>query len=132
LELGRIQIESAHYGGIIRVVPLEATSYDIWNRYSDKIDLNIYGPAVPATHNYKDYIYHTIFADKPLTRDEAADIMAFPPTKKVCLLGKLHWQDFTGRYETLQFTCLQHEGAGDHYFSIGTAEQNNSEQVLSQ
>ena len=43
-----------------------------------------------------------------------------------------HWQDATGRYETLHFLCLHHENAGNADFSIVIGEQHNSEQVLSQ
>jgi hypothetical protein len=130
---GDSTILSSRFGGIIRVVPMNATSYNVWKTFNEQTELKYSGSVMPATHQEKDYQYRTISADKPLTKDEAEGLMANPGTKKLCLLGKVHWQDATGRYETLHFLCLQHEGAGDAEFSIGIGgEQHNSEQILSQ
>jgi hypothetical protein len=129
---GDYAVESSRYGGIIRVVPIDVNSHQVWDTFNDKIEFKYIGPAMPATHLQKDYIYREIDSDKPLTKDEAAGLMAYPATKKLCVLGKAHWQDTTGRYETLHFLCIQHESTDDTYFSIGIGEEHNSEHILSQ
>jgi hypothetical protein len=129
---GDFAIESSKFGGIIRVFPMKASAHEVWDDLNEQIKLEYIGSAMPATHQENDYEYRTIVSNKPLTKDEADGLMAYPATKQLCLLGRMHWQDATGRYETLHFLCLHHESASNADFSIGIGEQHNSEQVLSQ
>lgn len=130
--MGDFPVTGGHAGGIIRVVPAGASMNDLWGNENENIRLLHPLSTLPATHKERDYEYRTIQADRPLTKREADDIMAYPAKKQICLLGKVHWQDATGRYETANFWCLLHEGAKPGDFSIHTAEQHDSEQVLSQ
>lgn len=128
---GDFDVTGGRSGGIIRVVPASGSTNDLWDNENENIQLIHPFATLPATHNERDYGYRTIQADRPLTKSEADDIMAYPAKKVVCLLGKVHWQDATGRYETANVWCLQHEGSNPTDFSIHTPTQHNSEQVLS-
>jgi hypothetical protein len=125
---GQFSILSARVGAVVVLVPIDDES-QAWRKYEKTLTMRPPGGAMtPAPNAIGQISFGSFEASAPLSREDVAALTDDHPTKAICVLAKVEWSDKTGRYETDEAQCIQH----DRYtsYSWHSLEANNTEKLL--
>jgi hypothetical protein len=121
---GDYSLRNTLLGAVIKTAPIAQIDKSVFKDYEHEIKLNSQGGTVePHTNTFDYHTYHSA----PLTKEEVDNLNAVK--SGLCVIGKVRWEDDTGKYQTNFCRCLVVEPTPPG-FNWHSVRENNQEVKL--
>jgi hypothetical protein len=120
---GEFKAKVGLLGAVVKVVITSLKG--VFKKYKDSIRLIDIGGVINPHTGFGGG--HSYYGD-PLEKDDIDKLV--DRTSALCVVGLLHWQDDTGKYETAAGNCLTRESSTSNTFNWHQLPENNEEHKL--
>ena len=108
---GNARARNNRFDGRIKLVPAAITESELFRDFKDKAS---FSPTDDFVEINARPVFKTIYGEEPLSMEDVAALNGPTPTKKMCFLSAVQWEDDTGFFESDLCGCMEpqrHPGA---------------------